>query len=115
MSREEYLERLASSLDRYADVPDDVLFEIVTRDGACMWLCGHEAEPPWTTDHLTDHELAERICANCQVRLACLELELRTAGADTLGVWGGLSEEERRALYPLWRARRDRDAGGESS
>lgn len=115
VSRDEYLERLARSLDRYAHVPDEVLFDIVTRDGACMWPCGHEAEPPWAADGMTDRELAERICANCQVRLACLELELRTSGTETLGVWGGSSEEDRRELYPLWRARRDRALGGESS
>lgn len=115
MSRDAYLEQLAVSLDRYAAVPDDVLFDIVTRDGACMWPCGHELEPPWLTDDLTDRDLAERVCSNCQVRLACLELELRTAGNNTLGVWGALSEEDRRALYPLWRARRHRDQGGDSS
>ena len=106
-----YLEPLAAELDRYAAVPDDVLLEIVTRDGACMWLYANEEEPDWSGDDLTDRELAARICTNCSVRLTCLELELRTAGANTLGVWGALSEEDRRALYPLWVARR-RDKHG---
>jgi WhiB family redox-sensing transcriptional regulator len=42
------------------------------------------------------------------VRDECLELELRTAGADTVGVWGALPEQDRRALYPHWRQRGDR-------
>lgn len=111
MNGDDYLERLAAALDRYADVPDDVLLEIVTRDGACMWFYADEDQPDWTGDDLTDRELAAQICANCTVRLECLELELRTAGANTLGVWGALSEDDRRALYPLWLARRDRSGG----
>jgi WhiB family redox-sensing transcriptional regulator len=104
---DDYLECLAAALDRYADVPDDVLLAIVTRDGACMFLYADEDQSDWTGDDLTDRELAARICASCTVRLECLELELRTAGANTLGVWGALSEDDRRALYPLWLARRD--------
>jgi WhiB family transcriptional regulator, redox-sensing transcriptional regulator len=50
---------------------------------------------------LVQLEQARRVCQSCQVRSACLEWAL-TTGADH-GVWGGLSEEERRALR-----RRDR-------
>jgi WhiB family transcriptional regulator, redox-sensing transcriptional regulator len=103
---DDFLERLAIALDRYANVPDDVLWEIVTRDGACMWFYANERAPDWTGADLTDRELAARICQNCTVQLGCLELELRTVGANTLGVWGALSEDDRRALYPLWLARR---------
>jgi WhiB family redox-sensing transcriptional regulator len=110
---DDFLEQLAVTLDRYANVPDDMLCEIVTRDGACIWLYANERAPDWTADDLTDRELAERICQHCTVKLGCLELELRTAGADTLGVWGALSEDDRRALYPLWLARRaGKTAGG---
>jgi WhiB family redox-sensing transcriptional regulator len=45
--------------------------------------------------------LAKSICKLCPVRSECLEWALAT-GQDS-GVWGGLSEEERRALR---RARR---------
>jgi WhiB family redox-sensing transcriptional regulator len=115
VNRDDYLERLAAELDRYAAVPDDVLLEIVTRDGACMWLYANEEEPDWSGDDLTDRELAACICANCSVRLECLELELRMAGANTLGIWGALSEDDRRALYPLWLARRKHiEKGGDA-
>ncbi|UQS22992.1 WhiB family transcriptional regulator [Amycolatopsis thermalba] len=109
----DYLTALAVELDRYANVPDDVLEGIVRRDGSCMWLYSTGDAPAWTGDNLTDRELAAVICAGCTAQLACLELELRTAGPCTLGVWGALSEDDRRALYPIWRARRTRTNGGE--
>lgn len=109
---DDYLAALAVELDRYAHVPDDVLVDIVDRDGACMWVYANDEVPEWTGDEMNDRELAAKICANCAARLACLELELRTAGPLTLGVWGALSEQDRRALYPLWRARRESAEGG---
>jgi WhiB family redox-sensing transcriptional regulator len=39
---------------------------------------------------------AKGVCANCEVTEMCLEYALST-GQDC-GVWGGLSEDERRAL-----------------
>lgn len=48
---------------------------------------------------------AKGICQRCDVRVACLEWAMAT-GQDA-GVWGGLSEEERRALR---RARRRGEA-----
>jgi WhiB family transcriptional regulator, redox-sensing transcriptional regulator len=46
-------------------------------------------------------ELAKAICMQCEVRSECLEWAMAT-GQDS-GVWGGLSEDERRGLR---RARR---------
>lgn len=108
---DEYFTQVAASLDGLADVPDDVLFEVVTRDGACMALSRLDVEPEWTGDDLTDRELAARICADCPVRRECLELELRTSGDRTLGVWGAQPAEDVRALYPVWRSRRRRRGG----
>ena len=36
----------------------------------------------------------------------CLELDLRTAGTSTTGVWGALPEDDRRALHRVWQRRR---------
>jgi WhiB family redox-sensing transcriptional regulator len=105
---DDYFEVIAAELDRYADVPDDVLLEIVTRDGRCMWLVTNDEEPEWQGEFLSDRELAARICAGCPVRRECLELEFRTAGDQTVGVWGALCDEDRRAVYPVWLARRQR-------
>lgn len=41
---------------------------------------------------------AKRVCAGCQVREQCLSYAL--AVGPMHGVWGGTSEEERRALGP---------------
>jgi WhiB family redox-sensing transcriptional regulator len=40
--------------------------------------------------------MAKQICALCDVRVECLEWAL-SSGQDS-GVWGGLTEDERRAL-----------------
>ncbi len=42
---------------------------------------------------------AKRICAACEVREACLEYAL--AHDERFGIWGGLSERERRRLKRL--------------
>lgn len=39
---------------------------------------------------------AKRICARCEVREDCLEYAL--ASDERFGIWGGLSERERRRL-----------------
>jgi WhiB family transcriptional regulator, redox-sensing transcriptional regulator len=44
---------------------------------------------------------AKSVCSRCDVRLECLEWAMGTG--QEAGVWGGLSEDERRALR---RARR---------
>jgi WhiB family transcriptional regulator, redox-sensing transcriptional regulator len=51
-------------------------------------------------------DAAKSICMRCEVRVQCLEWALATA--QDAGVWGGMSEEERRAFR---RARR-REAVG---
>jgi WhiB family transcriptional regulator, redox-sensing transcriptional regulator len=58
--------------------------------------------PIGTTGPAADQiEQAKAVCMQCPVRQECLEWALAT-GQDA-GVWGGTSEEERRALR---RARR---------
>lgn len=52
---------------------------------------------------LEEIEMAKSICHRCPVREQCLDYALRT-GQD-YGIWGGLTEDERRVL-----ARRRRSA-----
>jgi WhiB family redox-sensing transcriptional regulator len=112
---ENQLTEIASRLDRLRNVPTDVLADIVMTNGACLWCYG-EGDPPLLTGQDTpDREFAARICAGCPMQDECLELELRYAGQDTVGVWGALPEQDRRALYPLWRAHGHREVGGDSS
>ena len=42
---------------------------------------------------------AKRICAECEVRTECLEYALEND--ERFGIWGGLSERERRKLKRL--------------
>jgi hypothetical protein len=52
---------------------------------------------------------ARRVCARCPVCQSCLEYAL--SNRITHGIWGGLTERERRPLQSDWvqAARRDRD------
>ena len=52
---------------------------------------------------------ARRVCAACPVRQACLDYAISNRIA--YGVWGGLTERERRALRSGWvrATRRERD------
>jgi WhiB family redox-sensing transcriptional regulator len=111
---EDLRERAAAELDGLAAVPDEVLSELVARHGLCLWEITSGDPPVWSGDGPPDRELAARLCASCPVRRECLEFELRTAGADTVGVWGGLGEDDRRALHAIWAvraARRTRSEG----
>jgi WhiB family transcriptional regulator, redox-sensing transcriptional regulator len=52
---------------------------------------------------------ARQVCAQCPVRQPCLDYAL--SNRITHGIWGGLTERERRPLQSRWvqEARRDRD------
>ena len=58
---------------------------------------------------LVQIERAKQVCCECEARVDCLDFALST-NQDS-GVWGGLSEEERRAIRRRRAARaRTRDA-----
>jgi WhiB family redox-sensing transcriptional regulator len=103
----------AAELDDLAPVPTEVLSELVVRYGACLWEITSGDPPAWSGHGPPDRELALRLCASCPVRRECLEFELRTAGADTVGVWGGLNEDDRRALHAIWAVRAGRPSAPE--
>ncbi|WP_236796314.1 WhiB family transcriptional regulator [Amycolatopsis sp. GM8] len=105
MRPDDYAE-MAKGLDRVADVPDEVLADLVTRDGLCFWVFDRSEMPQLTGENTPDRELAARLCAGCPVIDECLELELRQAGETTVGVWGALADTDRRAVYRFWRWRR---------
>jgi WhiB family transcriptional regulator, redox-sensing transcriptional regulator len=107
-TKNRWLVGIAWRLDRLRWVPRDLLNKIVKRDGTCAWTYTNGDPPQLTSNSLSDPELALWLCGHCPVRDECLELELRTAGEQTAGVWGGLNEDDRRALYPHWRQRGER-------
>ncbi|MTV26030.1 WhiB family transcriptional regulator [Nitriliruptoraceae bacterium ZYF776] len=49
-------------------------------------------------------DAAKRVCARCDVREQCLEFAL--AANQDAGVWGGLTEDERRTLKRARQRRR---------
>lgn len=73
------------------------------------WMAeGRCAEHPPSTFFPSDGvgvELARRICADCPVKVACLEHALEHRIDH--GVWGGCSERERRRIL-----KRRREAAG---
>ena len=111
------LDAIAARLDRLRDVPEGVLTVVVVREGLPFWLLWPSKEPDWEDCAPSDRKLAARLCEGCPVIDECLELELRTAGAHTTGVWGALPEDDRRALHPIWQQRsrqqdkRDQEGG----
>lgn len=113
----ELARKQADELEALSPVPDRVLADVVARDGRCVHEITDGEPPQLRGDDEPDRALAARLCAGCPVRRQCLELELRTGGQETVGVWGGLAEDDRRALHAIWRARRapfeEHDGGGE--
>ncbi len=77
---------------------------------ALPWNADSMADQSWRQDALcaeTDPEAffpekggstreAKRVCVGCDVRAECLEFAL--ANDERFGIWGGLSERERRRL-----------------
>jgi WhiB family redox-sensing transcriptional regulator len=78
--------------------------EIDIRDLALDWqedaACAHHREVDFFPARGESVRDAKAVCACCPVRAQCLDFALRLKVAH--GVWGGLSERERRSL------RRDR-------
>ena len=77
---------------------------------AAQWPTAPTGDETWRLDALcaeTDPEAffpekggstreAKRVCSGCEVRAECLESAL--ANDERFGIWGGLSERERRRL-----------------
>ncbi|RRO20005.1 WhiB family transcriptional regulator [Saccharopolyspora rhizosphaerae] len=101
---------IAWRLDRLRWAPTELLGVHVRGNGLCM--TEFPDEPVWQDQCLTDRELAGAMCQGCPLVDECLELELRTGGADTLGVWGGMSADDRRELHPHWLRRGERAERG---
>jgi WhiB family redox-sensing transcriptional regulator len=101
-------EHRAAELDGLSHIPTEFILDLVEEGGTCWWEVMSGDPPNIPKGAMPDRALAARLCAGCPVQRECLELELRTAGTETTGVWGALCEVDRRALHTVWRARRDR-------
>jgi WhiB family redox-sensing transcriptional regulator len=65
-------------------------------------LCRGVDPELWFPDRGGDTRPAKEVCRGCPVRTECLEYAL--GNSERFGIWGGLSERERRALRQFRRA-----------
>ncbi|MGH2729839.1 MAG: WhiB family transcriptional regulator [Actinomycetota bacterium] len=63
-------------------------------DWRALGACGRIDPDLWFAIGAREHRVAKRICADCPVRRQCLEYAME-APVDH-GIWGGLTERERR-------------------
>ena len=73
--------------------PDLVEGELSWQDGA---LCAQTDPEAFFPEKGGSTREAKRVCVGCEVRAECLEYAL--AKDERFGIWGGLSERERRKL-----------------
>lgn len=81
-------------------VPGALLDEGAAEDGALSWqsdaLCSQTDPEAFFPEKGGSTRDAKRICESCDVRNQCLEYALQND--ERFGIWGGLSERERRRL-----------------
>ncbi len=76
------------------------LVEVFDDDGALAWqeraLCAQTDPEAFFPEKGGSTREAKKVCISCEVRAECLEYAL--AHDERFGIWGGLSERERRKL-----------------
>ncbi|MGL5864956.1 MAG: WhiB family transcriptional regulator [Dermatophilaceae bacterium] len=79
---------------------DGSLGEDDGEDGALGWqgrsLCAQTDPEAFFPEKGGSTREAKRVCVGCEVRSECLEYAL--ANDERFGIWGGMSERERRKL-----------------
>ncbi|MDE2386384.1 MAG: WhiB family transcriptional regulator [Actinomycetales bacterium] len=98
-------------MDSRSRVPDNWFVDVLRLGVSGAYSDGEDTNPlAWQADAIcaqTDPEAffpekggstrdAKRICTGCDVKQQCLEYAL--ANDERFGIWGGLSERERRKL-----------------
>ena len=78
----------------------DDAWQLIADDGAFAWqaeaLCAQTDPEAFFPEKGGSTRDAKRVCQGCTVRGECLEYAL--AHDERFGIWGGLSERERRKL-----------------
>ena len=73
---------------------------VTAEEGALAWqeraLCAQTDPEAFFPEKGGSTREAKRVCGSCEVRGECLEYAL--ANDERFGIWGGLSERERRKL-----------------
>lgn len=88
-------------LDLRLPAEDANVFELLLdNDGPLAWqdraLCAQTDPEAFFPEKGGSTREAKRVCEACEVRQECLEYAL--AHDERFGIWGGLSERERRKL-----------------
>ena len=82
-----------------SQIPDDVVWDWQER-GACRTADPDVFFHPQNERgmaRLRRDRAAKAVCAGCSVRIQCADYAIRSR--EPCGVWGGLTEEEREAVY----------------
>ena len=81
----------ARVLPLFGDVPDETQLDWQERA-----LCAQTDPEAFFPEKGGSTRDAKKVCVGCEVRAECLEYAL--ANDERFGIWGGLSERERRKL-----------------
>lgn len=85
-------------LDDAADEPLDELWGLFKPDGDLSWqhkaLCSQTDPEAFFPEKGGSTRDAKRVCAQCEVREICLKWAIDHD--ERFGIWGGMSERERR-------------------
>jgi len=96
------MDRIGSAPAEFGSIATDVLSmaeltgEVDEQDWQERALCAQTDPEAFFPEKGGSTREAKRICAGCEVRAECLEYAL--AHDERFGIWGGLSERERRRL-----------------
>ena len=96
------LDRISSGPSEFGSIATDVLSmaELIGEGDEQDWqeraLCAQTDPEAFFPEKGGSTREAKRICSGCEVRAECLEYAL--AHGERFGIWGGLSERERRRL-----------------
>lgn len=115
----DYLRVSVRSVERYLELPcpDPVVPERVSLEDFFMdGACGHFPELDWATRSLNERAECKAVCSHCPVLAKCRAYGL-SEGLSDVGVWGGLTREERKREALRQAAEQDQgqsvgDAGG---
>jgi WhiB family redox-sensing transcriptional regulator len=96
-----YGEFLSVELRKYLSIPGYEKFKVMLQElGELSWqeqaLCAQTDPESFFPEKGGSTREAKRVCMSCDVRIECLDYALRHE--ERFGVWGGLSERERRRL-----------------
>jgi WhiB family redox-sensing transcriptional regulator len=96
-----YGEFLSVELRKYLSIPAYEKFKVKFQEfGELSWqeraLCAQTDPEAFFPEKGGSTREAKRVCMSCDVRIECLDYALRHE--ERFGIWGGLSERERRRL-----------------